>query len=192
MRQIHKFSRAAGIASFVLGLAACATQPAKVKYEYNSNVNLAAYKTFAVLSPSASGPVSDPGVVLRLTQPAKDAVREALMAKGLTEAPRQEADCVVRVRGQSIKSVEVSDWGYTAYPYGVRRPGWGYSSGFNPVNVRETTSRTLIVEIFDSASKNEAWVGWSNYSGSGTTDPDKLKAAIQNILARFPKEPDGG
>lgn len=168
------------------GLTGCATGPAKVESEHNVSVDFAKYKTFAVLQPSASGPATDPGAAVRLTQPAMQGVRDALTAKGFTEATRDKADFVVRVRGQSVTNVEVTDWGYRTYPYGVRRPGWGYSPGFSPVDVRQTTDRTLIVEIYDNASKNEAWVGWSKFSGSSTIEPDQLKDAIRNVLANFP------
>ena len=167
-------------------LTSCASGPAKVESEHNMEVNFAKYKTFAVLQPSASGPATDPGAAVRLTQPAMQAVRDSMTAKGFTETSRDKADFVIRVRGQSVTNVEVTDWGYRSYPYGVRRPGWGYSPGFSPVDVRQTTDRTLIVEIYDNASKNEAWVGWSKFSGSNPIEPDQLKDAIRNVLARFP------
>jgi Domain of unknown function (DUF4136) len=171
--------------ALVLGLSGCAAIPPKVQSEYNSSVNFATYKTFAVLEPRASGSATDPGAALRMTQPAMQAVREAMAAKGLTEAPREKADCVVRVRGQSVSNIEVTQWGYTSYPYGVRRAGWGYSRGFSDVDVRQTTEHTLIVEIYDNASKNEAWVGWSKLSGNNPEDSQKLQDSIRNILASF-------
>ena len=175
-------------AMLMLSLANCASTPPRVSSEYNAEVNIANYKTFAVLQPSASGTAADPGAAMRLTQPAMQAVRDSMTAKGFTEAPREKADFVVRVRGQSVTNVEVTDWGYHSYPYGVRRAGWGYSPGFSQVDVRQTTDRTLIVEIYDNASKNEAWVGWANYSGNSPIEPEALKEAIRNVLARFPPE----
>ena len=168
-----------------LALTGCATTP-KVQSEHDLSANFAGYKTFAVLEPQASGSAIDPGTRMRLTQPAMDAVREVLTAKGMTEVPREKADFVVRVRGQSVSSVQVTDWGYTSFPYGSRRAGWGYSPGYRGLDVRETTERTLAVEIFDNASRKEVWVGWSRHSGGGPVDPTKLKEAIRNVLATFP------
>jgi hypothetical protein len=179
---------ASAVALAVL-LAACAAGPPKIQSEHDSAVNLAAYKTFAILRPRASGNAVDPGTVVRLTEPAMDAVREAMTAKGMTEATVEKADCAVRVSGKSVEKVEVTDWGYTAYPYGAYRAGWVYGPGpygASTVDVRQVTERTLIVEIFDNASRKEAWVGWSEHSGGGKVEPEKLKEAIRNILATFP------
>ena len=173
-------------AGVMLSVANCASTPPKVQSEHNAEVNFSKYRTFAVLQPSGSGPGTDPGAVMRLTQPAVQAVRDGLTAKGFTEAPREKADFVVRVRGQSVSNVEITDLGYRTYPYGVRRPGWGYSPGFSQVDVRQTTDRTLIVEIFDNATRNEVWVGWSKYSGSSPIEPDQLKDAIRGVLSQFP------
>ena len=177
--------------ALMLALSGCATTPPKVQSEHNNAVNFASYRTFAVLEPRASGSGTDPGAGMRMTQSAMQAVREAMTAKGLSEAPRERADCVMRVRGQSVTNVEVTDWGYRSYPYGVRRAGWGYSRGYRDIDVRQTTALTLIVEIYDNASKSEAWVGWSEHSGNSQMEPDKLREAIRNILADFPPSGTG-
>jgi hypothetical protein len=180
--------RGAPALALALALTACAASLPKIQSEHDGNVNFASYKTFAILRPRASGNAVDPGTVMRLTDPAQDAVREAMMAKGMTEATVEKADCAVRVSGQSMEKVEVTDWGYTAYPYGARRTGWVYGPGAygSTVDVRQTTERKLIVEIYDNASRKEAWVGWSEHSGNGKVEPEQLKEAIRNILARFP------
>ncbi len=166
------------------GLTGCSTP--KVRTEHNSSTNFSRYKTFAVLPLSTSGPGADPGAALRLAQPAEQAVRDALAAKGMTEAPRDKADCAVRVRGESLPRVEVSNWGYTAYPVGLRRGGWVYHGGYTDTDVRTTEERKLIVEVFDNASHQEVWVGWTEHAGSGPVQPDKLQAGIRKILEGFP------
>ena len=185
--------------ALVAALTGCSTTP-KVYSDYNTAVNFKAYKTFAVLAPRASGSGIDPGAAMRLTQPVQQTVREALTAKGMTEAPREQADFAVTVRGESIPKIEVTDMGYTAYPYpyGASRAGWahhgayggyggygGYSSG---VSVQNTTERKLIVEIFDNASRQEAWVGWMERTG-GSVDTEKVLAGIRLILGGFPPAP---
>ena len=181
------------------GLAACSTTP-KVYSDYNTAVNFKGYKTFAVLAPRASGGGIDPGAVMRLSQPVQQAVRDSLSARGMTEVAREQADFAVTVRGESIPKIEVTDMGYTAYPYpyGASRAGWahyggyggygpyaGYSSG---VSVRNTTERKLIVEIFDNASRQEAWVGWMERTG-GSVDTEKVLAGVRLILEGFPPGP---
>jgi Domain of unknown function (DUF4136) len=175
--------------ALALALAACAAGPPKIQSEHDGSVNFAAYKTFAILRPHAKGNAVDPGTVVRLTEPAMDAVRESMTAKGMTEVAVEKADCAVRVSGQSMEKTEVTDWGYTGYPYGAYRAGWVYGPGVyggSNIDVRQVTERTLIVEIYDNASRKEAWVGWSEHSGNAKVEPDRLKEAIRNILATFP------
>jgi Domain of unknown function (DUF4136) len=165
----------------------CVTTPT-VKSDYDSTVNLKAYKTFTLLQPRASGSATDPGSVMRLTPPAQEGVREVLTAKGLTEAPADKADCAVLVRGESMTSVSVTDWGYTGYPYAAHRAGWvyPYGGGYSNVDVRETTERKLIIEIYDSASHKMSWVGWAERSSGGAPTAETVKEAIRLVLAQFP------
>ena len=178
-------SSAICMSTLALLLAGCSTTP-KVRTEHDSAVNFSRYKTFAVLPLSTSGPGVDPGAALRLARPAEQAVRDALTAKGMTEAARDKADCAVHVRGESLPRVEVTDWGYTAYPVGVRRRGWVNYGGYHDVDVRTTEERKLIVEIYDNASHKQAWVGWMERSGGGPVEPEKVQQGIQKILAGFP------
>ena len=174
--------------ALLLGLTACTTP--KVRTEHDGAVDFSRYKTFAVLPLSTSGPGVDPGAALRLAEPAEQAVRDSFIAKGMTEAARDTADCAVHVRGESLPRVEVTNWGYTAYPvYGVRRRGWVYYGGYRDVDVRTTEERKLIVEIYDNASHKQAWVGWIERSGSGPVRPEKLQEGIRKILAGFPPPP---
>ena len=177
-------------------LTGCSTTP-KIYSDSNAAVNFGAYKTFAVLAPRASGSGIDPGAAMRLTQPIQQTVREVLTSKGMTEAAREQADFAVSVRGESVPKIEVTDMGYTAYPYGVSRAGWnhyggygygGYGGygGYNGVQVTNTNDRRLIVEIFDNASKQEAWVGWMERTSSAAVDTDKLLEGLRLILAGFP------
>ena len=192
-------SLAACAVALVAGLTGCSTTP-KVYSDYNTAVNFKAYKTFAVLAPRASGGGMDPGAAVRLAQPVQQTVREALTAKGMTEVAREQADFAVTVRGEAIPKIEVTDMGYTAYPYpyGASRAGWahygayggyggygGYNSG---VSVQNTTERKLIIEIFDNASRQEAWVGWMERTG-GSVETEKVLEGVRLILGGFPPEP---
>jgi hypothetical protein len=177
----------------VAALTGCTTTP-KVYSDSNSAVNFGAFKTFAVLTPKATGGGIDPGVAMRLSQPIQQTVREVLTAKGMSEVAREQANFVVSVRGESVPKVEVTDMGYTAYPYGVSRAGWnhyggyGYGgyAGYNAVQVNNTNDRRLIVEIFDNASKQEAWVGWIERTSSAPVDTEKVLEGLRLILGGFP------
>jgi len=185
------------IAAILAGLAACTTTP-KVYSDYNEAVNFGAYKTFAILPLRASGSGVDPGAALRLTQPVQQAVRDALTSRGLREVAREQADFAVSVRGESLATIEVTDFGYTAYPYpyGTSRAGWAHYGGYgryggyppygNTVSVQNTNQRKLIVEIFDGASKQEAWVGWMEQTSNSKVDAEQVVAGVRLILGGFP------
>ena len=98
-----------GLAAVIL-IAGCATP---VHTESKPGVSFAAYRTFALMPLPQTSPANDPGLMLRLAQPAQEATTAALTAKGFQPAERAAADFVVNLRGSSIPKVEVTDWGYT-------------------------------------------------------------------------------
>lgn len=172
------------LAVVVLVLPACTTTP-KVQTQGRPGGDYSGYRTFALMPLPASGPASDPGLMLRIAEPARQAVTDALTAKGLTTADRASADIAVNLRGQSIPKVEVTDWGYRAVPtYGH----WGAyrSLGYRDVDVRTVEERTLSIEIFDNRTKELTWVGWTKSESTGKVKVEKLQEAIRAILAEFP------
>lgn len=185
------------LAATLAGFAACATTP-KVYSDYNEAVKIGAYKTFALLPLRASGNGVDPGAALRLTQPVQQAVRDVLTSRGMSEVAREQADFAVSVRGDSLATIEVTDFGYTAYPYpyGSTRAGWTHYGGYgryggypaygNSVSVQNTNERKLIVEVFDNASKQEAWVGWMEQTSNRSVDTEQVLAGVRLILGGFP------
>jgi hypothetical protein len=164
--------------------AGCATP---IKTDYKSGTDFSRYKTFALMPLPQQASAEDPGLVLRLAQPARDAVVSDLTAKGLTEAASAQADLSVNLRGQSLPKVEVRDYGYT-YPamtrYGtvtvVRNP---YTS------VSTYNERTLIIEILDNRAKELVWVGWVKKESSKPVTAEALQQAIREVLAEFPPPP---
>ena len=186
---------ASGFMAIVLcvTLAGCASM--RVNSEHDTAVNFAGYKTFSVLPASAERSGVDPGMALRLAPLAEEAVRDALLAKGMTEAAREQANFAVLVRGQSLPRVEVSHWGYApygSYPgypgYVGRRAGWAYPSyaGYPQSDVQVTEDRRLIVEVYDNGSHQPAWVGWIERSSDGQVNPERVRNGIHEILKSFP------
>jgi len=167
-------------------VAGCA---APVKTDYKTGVNFSKYRTFALMSlPPA--PSNDPGMMLRLAQPAREAVVGELTAKGLTEAPVNQADLAVNLKGQSLPRVEVRNYGYT-YPLMTR---YGTVTVVeNPYTTVSTyTERTLVIEIFDNQNKELVWVGSMKKETSGKpVSPEALQDAIRKILTKFPPSPSG-
>ena len=171
----------AGLAG-ILFVAGCATP---VNTEYKPGVNFAQYRTFALLPLPQQAAASDPGAVLRLAEPAREAVRSALAAKSLTEAPANQADLAVNLRGQSLPKVEVRNYGYT-YP-AMTRYGYPVTVVQNPYTTVSTyDERTLIIELLDSKAKEVVWVGWVKKQTSGPVQAKDLQQAIHEILAKYP------
>jgi hypothetical protein len=174
------------LAGGLVGFTACSTMP-KVQTETDSAVNFARYRTFAILPLTATGGGVDPGAALRLARPAEEAVRETLLGKGLTEAARDQADCAVLVRGESIPKVEVTNLGYSHAYLGRGRVY--YPIGTRAIDVQTTNERRLIVEIYDQPTRRLAWVGWMERTGTGSVEPGKVQEGIRRILDGFPPMP---
>jgi len=179
----QKLSSLLCLGGVLLG-AGCASP---VKTDYKTGTDFSRYKTFALMPLPQRASAEDPGLVLRLAQPARDAVVSQLTAKGFSEAPTNTADLVVNLRGQSLPRVEVNDYGFT-YP-AMTRYGT-YTVVRNPhTTVSTYNERTLIIEMLDNHSKELVWVGWTKKESSKQVTPEVLQKAIQEILAEFPPPP---
>lgn len=172
-------------AGWIVLLAGCATP---VKTEYKAGTNFSGYKTFALLPLPQQAPMDDPGMVLRLAQPAREAVVSEMTAKGLAEAPVNQADLAINLKGRSLPRLEVTQYGYSYSRwtrYGtvavVRDP---YTS------VSSYTERTLVIEIFENQAKELVWVGsLTKETSSKPVTPQMLQEGIRKILAKYPPSP---
>lgn len=167
----------------IILLPACSTTP-KVHSQPKPGADYTRYHTFAMMPWPRTGPATDPGLMLRIAEPARLTAIEALTAKGLTEANPGQADIAVNLRGSSLPKVEVTDWGYNRTVY-TRRYGH-VPVHVGQVDVRTTEERTLTVEVFDNRSKDLVWVGWSKREATGPVRVEKVQEAIRAILAQFP------
>src|SRR5215831_7896661 len=123
----------------LLLVAGCATP---VKTDFKAGASFSRYRTFALLPLPQKAPAEDPGLLLRIAEPVREAVVSALTAKGFTEAPADKADLAVNLKGQSLPRVEVRDYGYT-YPVMTRQGSVMVVE--NPyTSVTTYTERTLI------------------------------------------------
>jgi hypothetical protein len=173
------------IAVLAVALTACSTTP-KVNTQAQPGTDFTRYHTFALMPLPTTGPASDPGLMLRVAEPARQAAVQALTAKGLTEADRAQADLAVNLRGQFLPKVKVTEYGYAAGPVvprlGAPQGGYRYSG----VDVENYEERTLTIEVFDNHTKELTWVGWSKREATDQVDVEKLQAAIRSILAGLP------
>jgi hypothetical protein len=173
--------------TFVLAilLPACSTTP-RVQTQAKPGTDYSRYRTFALMPLPITGSASDPGLMLRVAEPARKAVVESLAAKGLTETDRAQADISLNLRGQSLPKVQVTDYGYSSgVVYGRAGRYYGYR-GYRDVEVNNYEERTLSIEVFDNRTKELSWAGWIKRDATGPVDVERLQAAIRNILSKFP------
>ena len=170
-----------GCAAALMLVAGCATP---VNSEFKSGTRFGDYKTFALMPLPDKSPADDPGMMMRLAQPARETVVGEFAAKGLKQAPPEVADLAVNLKGRSLPQIEVRNYGYT-YPVMTR---YGtYTVVQNPYTEISTyTERTLIIEIMDNRSKEVVWIGWMKKDTSGKVTADMLQDAIRKILAKYP------
>ena len=190
--QVHKVCSCLSLAAALI-TTGCSTP---VKTDYKAGADFSRYRTYALMPLTQQAPAQDRDLLLKLSGPARDAVRDALGAKGLTEAALGPADLSVTLQGRSLPKVEIRDYGYT-YPVMTR---YGMVTVVqNPyTSVSTYNERTLIIEMLDNHTKELVWVGWMTKQSSSTVTPEKLQDAIRNILAEFPppvkspRPPEGG
>lgn len=158
-----------------------------VNTEYKPGTNFSHYRTFAFMSAPQLTAADDPGAGLRLAGPAKEAVISGLTAKGLAQAPSEQADLSVDIRGQSLPRVDVHDYGFT-YPVMTRYGAVTVVQ--NPyVSVSSYNERTLAIELLDNHAKEAVWVGWMKTETTGAATAEGMQKAIHKILEHFPPPP---
>lgn len=168
----------------LLFLAGCATP---VKCEFKADADFSKYHTYALL-PLPLRPDRDPGEILRLAGPAREAAKKSLNAKGFSEASTDEADLAVNIQGKYMPRVEVKDYGFS---YTVMTRSGPVKVVQNPSRSEVTYhERTLSIEMLDTHAKEPVWVGWMKKDTSREPTPEALQEAIGRILEKFPPSAD--
>lgn len=177
------------VLSSMLLFSACTTVP-KVQTQYKPTANFSEVKTFAVLPMPSQITGADPGVMVELAGPAKQAIIRDLEAKGYQQAPKSSADIWVGLHGELLPRTQVIDTGYV--PTGYSDP-WLDSYPYQPTQiVRNYEQGTLAIEIYDNdgGEGDLSWVGWTTTkrAAGAAINVDKTIAGIHEILADFPPE----
>ena len=178
-----RFHLALPIAATVF-LAACTTTP-RVNNETKPGTDFSRYKTFTILPFPTSGPSSDPGLIVRVGGPARQALTDAMVSKGFTEASAGQADLAVHLHGQSVPKVDVTQLGYSR---SVMTRGGTVNVVTNPdLMVNEYEQRTLAIEMLDTRTKETVWTGWMTRKSSKPPQVQNITNAIHQILTTLPK-----
>ncbi len=166
----------------------CATKPT-MAYDLSPKVDTSKFETFALLPLPERVKGARLDTVQHYGPAAQEAMREALVAKGYTEAPLAEADFAINLKAAVTPTLNVSQWGYTTGNY-AGADYWGTSSYYEvvaDVDVRPDDHAIVLLEIYENKEKTLAWCAWS----VDRTKKDRMpvpdfKILLQELLASFP------
>ena len=174
----------------ILSLAAIATLFAtassaqQVKTDYDRTANFSQYKTYSWQGVHTENPLW----VDRI----KTAVNAALAAKGWTQV---ESGGNVSIMAMEINQTHKNlDTYYDSFGgglgWGRRFGGWG--DGFGESTTTEDTYRvgTLVIDLFDTNSKNLIWRGSLSdaLSNNANKNIKNLDKGVEKLFNRFPPE----
>ncbi|MFD1217368.1 MULTISPECIES: DUF4136 domain-containing protein [Microbulbifer] len=177
--------RGACIAALGLWLAGCAASN-PVAVDYDPAFKFANLRSYYMLDPLASGPVS-PFEIKR----ARQAIDNQLRGRYTPAESRDQADFLVRVQLMSSDKVAVYEDPFSLYGgYGYFGLGWRA-----PLRVREYTQSTLVVDV-SSADDAPLWRGSLPSKAAGFDDPrrqlQRFNEEAALIIGRFPPYNDVG
>lgn len=167
----------------------CQTGP-KISSEFNPEADFSNLSKYVLLPLPTDIPGGDPGMILRTGKMVEKATADALSAKGFERVDFEnadQADFTVKLTGKVVPKLDVADMGYQPRPvlgwYGFYQPFY-YE---REVYLDQYEEGTLIIEIYDTATKELNWVGWGvARKRSEAPEESEIRAAVTSILADFP------
>lgn len=163
-------------AAAALVLAACASSPT-VKTDHDPSVDFSKYRTYTWgMKPTATSPLVSQRIV--------DGVNARLRAIGWTESP----DGQVTLAGHVVNSQrQTIDTFYT----GTGMGGWGWRGGWGggmamgsaQSTVRTYDVGTLVLDMFDTGTKQAIWRGTA--SGTVPSTTERVNAAVEAGLDKM-------
>jgi hypothetical protein len=151
----------------------------KVTTDFNKGTNFAAYKTYSwIKEPKAADPLMRQRII--------DEVNAAMTAKGF-QLTTGSADLAIAAHC-ATKEEKSLDTFYNGFG-----GGWRWGGGFGNATTRVDTYEvgTVVVDIFDSSTKNAVWRGTSTttLSDSPQKNADSLNKGLQKMFSKFPPTP---
>ncbi len=167
------------LALAVLLTAGCSNQ-ITVKSDYDKDVDLSLYKTYAWLPNKEIESKTNPLVYNELTDKRiKQAVETQLQSKGIQLATNPNLRVHYHIIIDNKSAVRPDAYGYNYSTYWMR----------NQVDVFRYREGTLIIDLMDSKNKNLIWRGWGvsvlNDSDVSLTE-EEISDIVIKILHEFP------
>jgi hypothetical protein len=145
--------------------------------DYNHSVNFSNYHDYSIVQGNSSGnPLLD--------QRALADVNNTLAAKGWKEVPSGQSQATVIVHA-ATKTKHTYQTFYDGFGGGWRWGGWG---GNATTYVQNYKVGTVVVDIFDSKSKQALWHGFASdaLSNNATSNAAATGQAIDKMFSAFP------
>jgi hypothetical protein len=177
-----------GIASWSCALL-LSVAPAALAQQVETTVDRSAdfskYKTFSIeVATSWGNPIGEKNVA--------DELAGALTAKGWTQKTKDEAaDIRVLVHGATDQKQRLDTF-YTGGYGGGYYGGWGWGGvGSSTTTVSEYTVGTLVVDMFDSATKGLVWrgVAQDELKKKQAKREKQASRAVEKLFKDFPPQP---
>ena len=167
------FRMIAGLCAIMFACAALAVAQ-DVRYNYLPGTDFSRYKTYKwVEVPGASHP--DQIVSAQITQ----AIDSQLVAKGLTKTDSDQADLYVAYQ---LAINQEKQWDAIGYGGRYTRMGGTGTMTSSTINIG-----TLVVDLYDVASKKQVWNGTATKTLNPSKDPQKNQEKIQKAVAKLMK-----
>lgn len=188
----HRFSPVAAFGlAFVAALAVggCATGPT-IRTDFDQTADFSRFRTFSwvfTAPPQNMNPM--------LFQRVRDSIDRTLQQRFTPATPGDFAIAFTLGRRDTVQITDLGPYG----PFFHRwdrgwgsRPGWR-SAGQRRVDVRNVTDGTLVIDIYDTATRRPVWHGIATQQISPSRPPSQaqIDAAIAEVLSRFPPNTDG-
>lgn len=158
-------------------LLGCAPRVA-VRTAFDPAKDLAQYSSFAMLEPNravaSKNTEVDPFVLLRLRQ----LTYLGLRSRGLTPAPKEQAELLVGVSASRDAEIYV----YRSGPY-YQDPLYGPMWTNQVVRVDEGV---VVIDLIEQKTKSVVWRGTGVMETGQTFSEEELQALVTAILAEFP------
>jgi len=174
-----KFKRAVFVLMGIMVLVAAKSPAQQVKSDYDRNANFAQYKTYSWEQVKTKDPLD----VDRI----KSAVNSALSAKGWTQVDSGGDVSIVAMEITQTQQTLNTFYNGFGGGWGWRRFGGG---GFGEATTTTDTYKvgTVVVDLFDTKSKQLIWRGSSSDTLSNNSDKNikNLDKGVEKMFQHFP------
>jgi uncharacterized protein DUF4136 len=145
----------------------------EIKTDYDHTTDFSKYKTFTwIKQPKTENPLMQQRII--------DAVNTQLEEKGL-RLVSGDADLGVSANAATKEQQTLNSFYDGFY-------GWGWHRYWGPVTVETYTVGTLVVDLFDTQTKQVKW--WAAASDTVSDNPEKnakkLSEAVEKMFKHFP------